>query len=718
MTLFSLLRWKVRGGLCCVLMFFPVLVSAHASPVSYEPEASSIQEMAPQGVRIRFSERIEPEASRITVYDPSGKEIETGRANVDTTDAHIFSFPLHVSTTGTYTVAWQVVSADDGHFTKGAYVFSVGGESLLAINTSQYQVNVIHSSPWLEAFMIWAELLGQALLFATLILTFVLWPLLENSVRREEEQRVHRRFTWMIIAGIFLIALGTIGYVLFKSNTLAGNLDVTFAQALRSFVKTVAGRYTLYRLVGALLFGALFFVRPQSLQGNLYSYRNFILLCLVALMAHMRAQVSHAAASEVLPGISIFVNFIHILFKELWIGGLVVYVTLFIPLLDSIQHVQNKVKTMLTFSRILMIAFLGGGITGVFVTWLHLKDPYNIPLTHWGMYFLSLMTFAVIFLLLRLFQQLLIEPALVRGDKASEEDHELTRAMGTVLFIEMWVGLGVLFLSSVLLMTTPPLGQWNFWQQRTENQGVTVTLEEDPYDMSTFLLTFAESAVPIDEPVVTLSNREKGIGPIVAKTTKSFENGFALSKSQLSPPGDWKIDVTGKRSSRYDVVGSFDVSYPQAIDAEHQKKVVFNAFAFVHIGLAFLLLVIFVLLWRENGRLLRMLGQSSASDQEFPSLRVPRPAFVALLSVSALLALGAMGHAHGNAFQKLCELEGGEWGEDVPMQRGRVTSPIPLMGCTVRTERGQYHFADARAFSFFVQEIAEQVDDEASGITR
>ncbi len=79
-----------------VLIYFPFLratqVLAHATPITYEPEASAILERAPERVRIHFSERIEPKAGSIIVFGPDGSRIDRDNAAMDPQDPHFGEF--------------------------------------------------------------------------------------------------------------------------------------------------------------------------------------------------------------------------------------------------------------------------------------------------------------------------------------------------------------------------------------------------------------------------------------------------------------------------------------------------------------------------------------------------------------------------------------------------------------------------------------------------
>src|ERR1700683_3005703 len=94
---------------------------AHATPILYDPAASSVLAKTPAGIQIHFSERLEPRVSGITVIGPDGSRADLGNSAPDAKDPRIYRVGLRDAGPGTYTVSWEVISSDDGHFTKGAY---------------------------------------------------------------------------------------------------------------------------------------------------------------------------------------------------------------------------------------------------------------------------------------------------------------------------------------------------------------------------------------------------------------------------------------------------------------------------------------------------------------------------------------------------------------------------------------------------------------------
>jgi copper transport protein len=114
---------------------------AHATPVAYEPENSAIVEKTPGIIKIHYSERVDLNASSIEVFGPDGTRIDNKDASVPPDNPRLFQVNIPDRGEGTYTVSWKVLSADDGHFSNGAFIFSVGKETGAGVaSTNQLQV--------------------------------------------------------------------------------------------------------------------------------------------------------------------------------------------------------------------------------------------------------------------------------------------------------------------------------------------------------------------------------------------------------------------------------------------------------------------------------------------------------------------------------------------------------------------------------------------------
>ncbi|MFF6780937.1 copper resistance protein CopC [Streptomyces sp. NPDC012510] len=102
-------------------------VSAHAALTGSDPQQGSVVQEAPSQVSLTFSEKVAMSDGSVRVYDPKGKEADTGE--VTDLGGTSYGVALHSGLPdGTFTVTYQVVSADS-HPVSGAFTFSVGAPS-------------------------------------------------------------------------------------------------------------------------------------------------------------------------------------------------------------------------------------------------------------------------------------------------------------------------------------------------------------------------------------------------------------------------------------------------------------------------------------------------------------------------------------------------------------------------------------------------------------
>src|ERR671915_1252992 len=107
-------------------------VYGHANPVSYSPSANSVitsgqDESLPDNVAILFSERPEPKVSYIHVTNSKNERIDNNDFKITGQNDRETTVTLDKSklSDGVYSVSWLVLSRDDGHITKGSYVFDI-----------------------------------------------------------------------------------------------------------------------------------------------------------------------------------------------------------------------------------------------------------------------------------------------------------------------------------------------------------------------------------------------------------------------------------------------------------------------------------------------------------------------------------------------------------------------------------------------------------------
>lgn len=108
----------------------PQNVYSHANPTSYTPQSNSVvgeNGTLPEKVVIAYTERPEPKASYIRVTNSDNERVDKNDYEVSSNNPRESSISMDTSKLepGIYTVSWLALSMDDGHITKGSYVFTV-----------------------------------------------------------------------------------------------------------------------------------------------------------------------------------------------------------------------------------------------------------------------------------------------------------------------------------------------------------------------------------------------------------------------------------------------------------------------------------------------------------------------------------------------------------------------------------------------------------------
>jgi copper resistance protein C len=110
------------GALLWLFLIATGPAHAHAMLDHAEPRVGNKVATAPNQVTLWFTQKLESAFSSITVTDPSGKRVDTGKSRVS---GNQISVSLRPGVAGTYHVNWRVLSVDT-HTTNGSFTFQVG----------------------------------------------------------------------------------------------------------------------------------------------------------------------------------------------------------------------------------------------------------------------------------------------------------------------------------------------------------------------------------------------------------------------------------------------------------------------------------------------------------------------------------------------------------------------------------------------------------------
>jgi methionine-rich copper-binding protein CopC len=118
-------RALVLGAIGAALApgLLPLPARAHAALVGSTPARRAVVTIVPPRVELRFSERLEPAFSSLSVRDAAGRQVDLRDARLGI-DAKSISVGVPSLPPGVYSVQFRVVSVD-AHVTEASFPFTV-----------------------------------------------------------------------------------------------------------------------------------------------------------------------------------------------------------------------------------------------------------------------------------------------------------------------------------------------------------------------------------------------------------------------------------------------------------------------------------------------------------------------------------------------------------------------------------------------------------------
>jgi methionine-rich copper-binding protein CopC len=650
-----------RIGVALVLLLaFPGAVFAHATPVDMSPDSGENVVTADE-ISIRFSERLEQGSSRIRVANEAGQNVETGGAKVGE-NPYVLTVPIEAQE-GIYTVSWSVVSKDDGHFTKGAYAFAVGSSTVASVSDS----SVVKLTSWQETTAIFIEFLGNSTLWGILVLLIAtIRPVIHKFA--DSARRLRTLISILAAIGVTASIVGAIWQIYIKGSELALLHSIAPTDAVYMYVQTSAGEATLYRMLAILIFGILFSCFRKQMFLDSYSWRDALLFVPLLVFAYFRASVSHATANPFFPELSIFVNFVHLIDKDLWFGILIALIAMFLfSLRDILRAVIPRAFSILALNLALI------SITASYIVWLHLRDFSNLTTTEWGTSFLKLAACAILLAALRTYHIFSLK---WRPDVFS-------RWATFTLMIEMIFAGLVVFFSSLVIITSPPAHEPHGRIFTHQEPGIAIRFEKSPFEDTAALLTIKGEH---REPIVRIG---EGEGALLAELDERFEGGYVFPLA-LVREKDAGIEVIVPREDGYDARAQFEIMRDDFdIPAGHGRS----------LDLFTIFVILIALIACGFGIMLEFLGRNAA-----PNMLRDRPAFADVSSglmiafLVGFLVIRLTSNVFANDFRELCLADNNMWHIMQPIKAGVSVSKTPREGCMLAS--GTYHFADKREYEY------------------
>ncbi|WP_030640018.1 MULTISPECIES: copper resistance CopC/CopD family protein [Streptomyces] len=369
--------------------------SAHAALTGSDPAQGVVADKAPTQVSLTFSEKVALNDDSLRVLDPKGKPVQTGSpANVSGT-----TYAVRLKSglgKGTYTVTYQVVSADS-HPVAGAYTFSVGAPSQTVVSGTGPAAGggVVGG---LYAFGRYVSYAGFIVLTGGAAFVLACW-------RRGAGVRPLQR---LVVGGWLALTAATLWLLLLRgAYTGSGKFaDVFDLDLLGQVLQTKTGAALVSRLLllaAAALFVAVLFgsyARPSPTttlndgaarrlpdpreDGEEKRDLTFGLAVggavVAAGLATSWAMAEHASTG-LQPGIAMPVDVVHLLAVAAWLGGLTALLT---ALYRAPAETPVEAAAVQRFSRVAFGSVLALVVTGVYQSWRQLGSWSAFTETRYG----------------------------------------------------------------------------------------------------------------------------------------------------------------------------------------------------------------------------------------------------------------------------------------------------------------------------------------------
>ncbi|MFF5472651.1 copper resistance CopC/CopD family protein [Streptomyces achromogenes] len=356
--------------------------SAHAALTGSDPAQGVVARTAPSQVSLTFSEKVAMSDGSVRVLDPRGKPVQTGSPVGVSGTTYAVKLKSGLAK-GTYTVTYQVVSADS-HPVAGAYTFSVGAPSRTVV-TGTAPVAGGGVVGGLYAFGRYVSYAGFIVLAGGAAFVLACW-------QRGAGVRAVQR---LVVGGWIALTAATLWLLLLRgSYTTTGSFaDVFDLDLLGQVLQTKTGAALVSRLLllaAAALFVAVLFGtytrREDATEKRDLTFGLAVGGVVVAAgLATSWAMAEHASTG-LQPGLAMPVDVVHLLAVAAWLGGLTALLT---ALYRAPAEQPVEAAAVRRFSRLAFGSVLALVATGAYQSWRQLGSWSAFTETRYGQLLLA-----------------------------------------------------------------------------------------------------------------------------------------------------------------------------------------------------------------------------------------------------------------------------------------------------------------------------------------
>lgn len=558
------LRWAVVFG--CALLALAVLpgrAGAHAQLLTVSPADGEVVGAAPTQVVLMFNEPVSLTGGNARVLDDNAAQVSAAALQSGVT----ITIPLGDDIAdGTYTVTWEVVSADS-HRIAGASVFHVGAASSEGLDVASLGSG---------SDVAWGVRTGAVVLsgmaYAAAVVAIGAWFFTRLIERRDSEDgrigwksRQHTNLDPLIVRLSVLGAVTLVAAVPFRIARVGGGLDaLRDNDLLAAELRGPIGQAVAVTALGLLAFAVAVDRRAPARVAVAVAA---VALAGFSLEGHTRALHRRWAM--------IGSDVIHLSAAAVWLGGLVGLTLAF----RSIADAGRLAVLVRRFSNAALVAVAVVSASGVLMAWIVLPTAGELMSTGYGLALVLKVALVLVVVALGAFNRWKLVPVVAtRSSGASPTGHRHAMSVGSaaaaaagedgavrakrtlsrVVLAELAILLVVVGTTAVLVTRSPVASTSaaappttvapEVFELALSDGAGTVEVSLSPGRVGSnvvgLVLRDVEGRIvnPIDAPVVEFTQPVVDIGPL-RPDVRPLNIGRYEVSADLAVAGEWKLVI-------------------------------------------------------------------------------------------------------------------------------------------------------------------------------
>ena len=448
-------RFVTAVAVLVIGLALPAVASAHAYLIRTVPAASGVLDVPPPNVQLTYDEAVEPRFAIISVTNAAGRQETTGPVRRSPANPDTLVVPLRPRLPeGWYLIYWRAISVD-GHPVQGAFTYAVGPNPGPA---PQFPIPSIAGSATSLRLLIARWVMFLSVMSA--IGLFVFRVLIARPAARRAPgtslRAVSRAFVISSIVGV--VAIPVYLDIATSIDSLRSAFDVTALVPL--FRATAFGRGYVDMLVCFALFcaaawTALWLDRPDRARRSVAEVIS-VAGALLAAAAVLLLPGSAGHAAQTSPrGISVILDWVHLITGSLWLGGLIGLIVLWGTVGASLR-VSSLSVVVPRFSNVALVSVLLLLGTGTWATINHMPALDALWLTGYGVAILVKIGLLIAAMALAAGNLLRTKPRLQTAAREPELGQPAARMLRRLISGEAALITAAVFAAAVLSSLAPP----------------------------------------------------------------------------------------------------------------------------------------------------------------------------------------------------------------------------------------------------------------------